>query len=608
MENCTTNKKMQTQAQIKITGNRIGERLLKKNLITREILDQAIEKQNFQSSDNRRKLGDILINDFKVSRHIVYREIADMYAFSEVDLSNGALQEKGSALVKSFFASLNDGLRKTAREYGIFPYSISASDDNTILIAASDPTCQTIQVIASALGYAQYEVQYCRNEIIQDLMNRILPSTNEYLEEFENLDDDQDNSEYEKEDINETEIDTEIHKSRLTNLIEGCFVEAVRAGASDIHFVPKTGRQVDFCFRIDGKLVLWHKQSGTKAESVAAVIKDRSKNVNRFDRDIAQDGYFQRKIDGVLIRFRVSILPVIGVEYERKLESIVVRILDDRKVITDLKKLGLLQKAHEDFVKAINQPQGLVILTGPTGSGKSTTLIAALGTVMTPELNVLTVEDPVEYLISGSRQLKINPKMDFEQAIRSILRHDPDIVMVGEMRDRITAEIAFKLANTGHLTFSTLHTNDAASVVSRLYKMGIEPFLIAYAVNIVVAQRLIRRLCKKCKEVEKNIDPAVPIAIGFSEEEITKIKFYKATGCEDCHAGYSGRLAIHEALMFTPDIRKAIFEMSENINEEKIREMAHDNGMLSLRGSGMERIRSGETTCSEIAFVTEGKN
>jgi type IV pilus assembly protein PilB len=187
-----------------------------------------------------------------------------------------------------------------------------------------------------------------------------------------------------------------------------------------------------------------------------AVVKDRSKGMDRFERERAQDGFIQREIDGHIIRFRVSVLPMVGTELKNKFESVVIRILDDRKVIKDLDKLGLTGYTKDVFVKAINQPQGMIILTGPTGSGKSTTLVAALYQVIDPTVNVLTVEDPVEYVIEGARQLKIGYKMNFEQAIRSILRHDPDIVLVGEMRDKETAETAIKLANTGHLTFSTL--------------------------------------------------------------------------------------------------------------------------------------------------------
>jgi len=250
--------------------------------------------------------------------------------------------------------------------------------------------------------------------------------------------------------------------------------------------------------------MLWHTQENTLPEAVMAVVKDRSKGLDRFERERAQDGFIQREIDGHIIRYRVSVLPTIGTELKNKFESIVIRILDDRKVIRDLGKLGLTGYANTAFVKAISQPQGMIILTGPTGSGKSTTLVAALYQVINPTKNVLTVEDPVEYVIEGARQLKIGYKMNFEQAIRSILRHDPDIVLVGEMRDKETAETAIKLANTGHLTFSTLHTNDAPSAVARLFKMGVEPFLIAYAINIIVAQRLIRKLCENCKKKIKS--------------------------------------------------------------------------------------------------------
>jgi type IV pilus assembly protein PilB len=299
-------------------------------------------------------------------------------------------------------------------------------------------------------------------------------------------------------------------------------------------------------------------------------------------------------------------MPIVGVEYRHKFESIVIRVLDDRKVITDLSKLGLMGPARTFFDKAISKPQGIVILTGPTGSGKSTTLVAALHQVIDPTLNVLTVEDPVEYIIKGARQLKIGPKMNFDLAIRGILRHDPDIVLVGEMRDKATAEIAIKLANTGHLTFSTLHTNDAPSAVSRLYKMGIEPFLIAYAINIIVAQRLIRTLCPACKRpVPKNeIDVETYIKFGFPPEDMDKISIFEAAGCDKCNGGYKGRAAIHEALYFTREIRNLITRSGEDVDEESVRAQAAKDGMWDLRRAGIERIKLGQTTLEEIAAAT----
>jgi type IV pilus assembly protein PilB len=375
---------------------------------------------------------------------------------------------------------------------------------------------------------------------------------------------------------------------------------------SDIHIIGKEGKRTEFMFRIDGNLKMFHVQENTMPEAIAAVVKDRSKNVDRFEREMSQDGFIQRMVDGHNIRYRVSIMPIVGTEFKHKFESIVIRVLDDRKVITDLSKLGLQGPAKDFFYKAISKPQGIVILTGPTGSGKSTTLIAALHQVIDPTVNVLTVEEPVEYIIKGARQLKIGHKMDFDQAIRGILRHDPDIVLVGEMRDKMTAEIAIKLANTGHLTFSTLHTNDAPSAVARLYKMGVEPFLIAYAINIIVAQRLIRTLCKLCKKAVKLSDKErlIYLKFGFTEEMLNNSTFYEPVGCDRCNQGWKGRAAIHEALYFTREIKQIIVSSGSDVDENAIREQAVKDGMWTLRRSGMERMMEGITTLEEIIATT----
>jgi type IV pilus assembly protein PilB len=381
-------------------------------------------------------------------------------------------------------------------------------------------------------------------------------------------------------------------------------VEAVRRGVSDVHVVAAEGNRTNFLFRVDGDLQVWHIQESTVPEAVLAVIKDRTKNVDRFEREMTQDGFIQRVIDGHQLRFRVSIMPIVTTEFKHKFESVVIRVLDDRKVITDLEKLGLQGPARQFFYKAINKPQGIIILTGPTGSGKSTTLIAALYQVIDPTVNVLTIEEPVEYIIKGARQLKIGPKMGFEEAIRGILRHDPDIVLVGEMRDKITADTAIKMANTGHLVFSTLHTNDAPSAIARLFKMGIEPFLLAYAINVIVAQRLIRTLCNVCKKPMDNNEKKDLLKFGLTEEDLATHTFYTAIGCEKCSGGYKGRAAIHEALYFTKPIKDIILNAGDKVDENAIREQAMKDGMWTLRRSGIERMKEGNTTLEEVVSNT----
>ncbi len=584
---------------------RTGEILVQRGVIDQEMLDKAMLLQSAEM-DSRRKLGEILVDDLNCDRHDIYRELARVFAFSEIDLEKEEIDEAKIEFVKNIYEAVERNSRHRMLSNNILPYRIEGKRRDTLLVLTDDPTNRDRVLLAKQFGFKYVEMAYSRQEHVREWIETIYPTTNEFLEiieesaNFETIDEEAD------EGVDEEELDLEINQSLIINLIEGCLLEATRRGSSDVHIIPGAENTSDFYFRIDGKLQHWHTQELIKPEAIAAVVKDRTRNVDRFERDTAQDGFIQRSIDGHLIRFRVSIIPIVAAEYRRKLESIVIRVLDDRKVISDLGQLGFQEQAKKDFTKAITKPQGMVILTGPTGCGKSTTLIAALHQVISPEVNVLTVEDPVEYMIYGARQIKIGHNLDFEAAIRAILRHDPDIVMVGEMRDKITADIAIKLANTGHLTFSTLHTNDAPAAVSRLFKMGVEPFLIAYAINIVVAQRLIRTICSECKVVDTELAYEVPASLGFSDAEIENTTFYKTVGCENCNNGFKGRAAIHEALFFTKQIRRIILESGDEVNEDAIREEGIKNSMLTLRASGRERIKEGIATCEEIAFATTG--
>ncbi len=587
--------------------DKIGFALLKKGVIDYETLEKSLRVKDTEDKKNRRNLGQILVNDFGADHDAVFREVSDLYAFREIYLSDEDLGKGRLDFIKKYVDGLAQNVRDMIVQSRMLPLKFDDKQPDKLIIISADPTDRRIPLIAREFGAKKYEVAYCRLKDLQNLLEQVIPPENEFLKLLENS---QVGIQVKEEEddtlVDEEALEAEISKSALVNLVEGALVEAVRQGASDIHIIAKEGNRTEFWFRTDGNLKMWHIQEKTMPEAVAAVVKDRSKNVDRFEREMSQDGFIQRLIDDHMLRFRVSIMPIVGVEFRHKFESIVIRVLDDRKVITDLNKLGLQGPARDFFTKAIAKPQGIVILTGPTGSGKSTTLIAALHQVIDPTVNVLTVEDPVEYIIRGARQLRIGPKMSFDQAIRGILRHDPDIVLVGEMRDKITAEIAIKLANTGHLTFSTLHTNDAPSAVARLYKMGIEPFLIAYAINIIVAQRLVRTLCPICKRaLEKNqIDRDVYLKFGFTDEDLENNTIYEAEGCDKCGGGYKGRAAIHEALYFSREIRNMIAKSGSDIDEDKIREQATRDGMWTLRRSGIERIKQGQTTLEEIASAT----
>ncbi|GAB1348756.1 GspE/PulE family protein [Ignavibacteriales bacterium] len=587
------------------TADKIGYTLLRKGIIDAATLEKALDAKANDVNKIKRNLAQILVEDFKYDHDIVFAEVASLYAFRDFDSIADRFTDEKIEEVKKYVKSLPDSLQQLLTLQKVIPLLFDPVIKDKLILGAVDPTNKKISKIAFDLKAKKYEVTFIKKSRYDKLMSHIDPVENEFLRNIQDAPQEIITDVPDDTQLDEEALEAEINKSALINLVEASLVEGTRRGVSDIHIVPQGAKRTDIMFRIDGNLQVWYSQDNTYPEAVIAVVKDRAKGLDRFEREKAQDGFIQREIDGTVIRFRVSILPMVGTELRSKFESVVIRILDDRKVITDLNKLGLAGYARTAFDDAIRKPQGMVILTGPTGSGKSTTLVAALYQVIDPTVNVLTVEDPVEYVIKGARQLKISHKMNFEQAIRAILRHDPDIVLVGEMRDKETAEVAIKLANTGHLTFSTLHTNDAPSAVSRLYKMGIEPFLIAYAINIIVAQRLIRRLCVDCKRRSTEIPEEVIHILGIDPEEWKEYEVYEPVGCPKCSGtGYKGRIAIHEALYFTKELKRVIVSSGEEVDEEKLKAQAKKDGSLNLRDTGLEKVKLGLTSFDEVISGT----
>jgi len=538
----------------------------------------------------------------------VFIEASKLYAFTEAKVS------VADALV--FLDTHQNRFAEEAWdemiEHFVLPVKIerdTGSGESKWIFVTPDPTRPEIHQIIQSLRLRRFEVQFTTESFMGALASESFLGRNMYLENLNESTAVDMGMTYEEEGlVDEDALEAEISRSHLINLFEGALLESVKVGASDIHIYPNPDGHIVIQFRVDGELDEWHVEDRFRPESFLAVVKDNSMNVDRFDRDIAQDGFIQRWIEGTLIRFRVSVLPIASPQQNLHAESIVIRVLDDRKVLTDLRQIGLLEDAYTRFQEAIRQPHGMVILTGPTGSGKSTTLVAALHSVVTPKVNVLTVEDPVEYLMKGVRQIKLGQKLGLEGALRAILRHDPDVVMVGEMRDRPTAELAIKLANTGHLTFSTLHTNDAPSAVSRLYKMGVEPFLIAYAINIIVAQRLMRMLCPACKAPNENPDHDFLHHIGFTDEDINGTTIYQAGRDDECRkckgTGFKGRRAIAETMLFTPKIRSLIMSSEDLVDEDSLRAVAIEEGMTTLPDAARQLVLNGDTSVEEAIRVT----
>jgi type IV pilus assembly protein PilB len=412
-------------------------------------------------------------------------------------------------------------------------------------------------------------------------------------EDMEAMADDLSDTYTDAEDLTQLKAVTE--EAPIVKFVNLLITQAVADGASDIHIEPQE-RDIRVRFRVDGVL----HEVMRSPKSIQSGVISRLKIMAEMDiaeRRIPLDGRIGLVIQGKPIDLRVSTLPTVYGE------KVVMRILDKSNVMLELSDLGFLPENFKRFEESYTKPYGMILVTGPTGSGKSTTLYATMNVVNRAEVNIVTTEDPVEYRLAGINQVQVNKKagLTFAAALRSILRQDPDIVLVGEMRDYETAHIGVEAALTGHLVLSTLHTNDAPSAITRLTEMGLEPFLVGSAIDCVLAQRLARRLCSKCKEPFKP-EPEVLVEAGFSEEVVAeRPELHQAVGCRACgNTGYKGRLALHEVMTITEEIERLTVARASS---EEIKRVAIEQGMRTLRHDGLAKVLTGITTLEEVGRV-----
>jgi type IV pilus assembly protein PilB len=387
-----------------------------------------------------------------------------------------------------------------------------------------------------------------------------------------------------------------VDETPIVRFVNKVLIDAIKQGASDIHFEPYEN-DYRVRFRTDGVLREMVKPPRNLASRLAARLKVMSQ-MDISERRVPQDGRIQMKLSrNRAIDFRVNTLPTLFGE------KIVLRILDPTSAQLGIDALGYEAEQKEMYLKALNQPQGMILVTGPTGSGKTVSLYTGLNILNTPERNISTAEDPVEINLTGINQVHVNPKvgLNFAEALRSFLRQDPDIIMVGEIRDLETAEIAIKAAQTGHLVLSTLHTNSAAETVTRMLNMGVPAFNLATSVDLIIAQRLARRLCKECAIPAEDIPHETLLTEGFTEQQLVDAKIMKAVGCDQCNEGYKGRVGIYEVVRITPKIASIIMEEGNSI---QIQDAATEEGFNTLRLSALRKVAQGVTTLEEANRIT----
>lgn len=557
---------------------KLGELLVEHEYITAQELEEALNKLD----NTDKKIGEVLVDLGYVKEEDLIEVLEFQRGIPHADLDKYFFDPSLAELVPE----------NIARRYLAVP--MEKSSQNKLKVVMADPTDLVAIDDLEMLSNFSVEPLYGAPKQIRAAIDRLYGSdeidiSNIFadfdLEDLEELSDNQDEEIYEEDQIREMVDEAPIIK--LANYI---ISKAYQKGASDIHIEPEEDK-IRVRFRIDGVL----KKEMTAPKSSHRALVSRIKiiaNLDITEHRVPQDGRIKMIFKGEKLDMRVSTLPTI------RGEKVVIRLLAQNTSLLDLDNLGLSEYNREKFGKLIKKPNGVLLLTGPTGSGKSTTLFAALNDLNSSQINMLTIEDPVEYQIPGINQVQAQPKagLTFAKTLRSILRQDPDIIMIGEMRDQETAEIAVRSALTGHLVFSTLHTNDAVSSITRLTDMGLAPYLVAASLNGVVAQRLVRKLCPHCKEKRKLTKTDLKY---LNQPELKEAYF--AVGCEKCNnSGYNGRLAIQEIFEIDNQVKEMI---SDQKGKEKISEYAHSKGMISLKEDGIAKIKKGETDVAELRRI-----
>ncbi len=545
---------------------RIGEMLIDAGVLTPEQLHEGLKKQK----ETGEPLGKVITKLGFLTEHDFIIALSQQLDLPYLFLNNYNFDPEVKSLIPEEYARHNK----------IIPLFKIGS---TLMIGISDPTNIDIFDELSRMTKMEIEPTLCAESEILESLDEIYGTSRDMdsvLQKIRTMDRDK-----------KQRPDEE---SPMIKLVELMFEQAVKMKASDIHIEPEESL-LRVRYRIDGVMQTVYEHPADLQDEIISRVKVMS-NLNITEKRTPQDGRFNMVISEKPFDFRVSTLPTVYGE------NVVIRILDQSSIQMKLADLGMAPEMLKAFNQALHEPNGIILVTGPTGSGKSTTLYASLNTINSPDKNIITIEDPVEYRLPLIRQSNVNPKigLSFAAGLRSILRQDPDIIMVGEIRDSETATVAVQAAMTGHLVLSTLHTNDTVSSATRLIDMGVEPFLVASSTKAILAQRLVRKICNRCKmayEPEKEILEELNLA-----NIKQKIKFYKGKGCKNCrHTGYKGRVGLYEILLITEGVRRLIVAKA---GYDNLLDKALEEGLIQLKYDGIRKVIQGITTLDEVLRVS----
>lgn len=559
-------------------SSRVGDLLVRTGLITPDQLGKAQEAQKASGGF----VGSQLVKLGFIAEKDLVKTVSDQYGVQIIELNNYEFDPNVLSLIP----------QNVAVKHHVIPL---VKDDSTLTVAMLDPSNIVALNDIKFITGLDIKVGIAPESEIKTTIEKIYENNASYESIIGDF-----NDEVEVVDVSDTvdlnELEKATEDAPVVKLVNAILTDAIKKGASDIHIEPYE-KVFRVRFRIDGVLYEIMKPPPKLKNAITSRLKIMA-DLDIAERRLPQDGRIKLKIGGGKeMDFRVNVLPTLFGE------KVVLRLLDKSNLQLDMTKLGFETKQLKDFKDAIYKPHGMVLVTGPTGSGKTTTLYSALAELNQIGTNISTAEDPVEFNLAGINQAQMNDEIgfNFASALRAFLRQDPDVIMVGEIRDYETAEIGIKASLTGHLVLSTLHTNDAPATVNRLLNMGVEPFLVASSINLILAQRLARKVCTNCA-VEVEVNPEVLVSVGINPAEARNIKVKQGKGCPKCsNTGYKGRIALYEVMPMYDELREFILNgaSTAEIKKESVR-----LGMMTLRGSGLLRLKEGVTTIEEVLRVT----
>lgn len=571
------------------------EHLVKNQVITSA---QAIQvtKVKQQNPADKRSMAELLEQEFAINRDVMRQQIAQYYAFRVVDPKERSVRRLLPSEINKILRSLPDAVQQQLLKAQLLPYDLAENQPDKIVLVTPNPSDREIHKLARALPYKKFEICYLKesdwldfrrmlsSERDKPVPEKVVTSVPEVAEsDFEGT------------------MDREITRTQLHSQLDNIFADALRNKVTEIHFVPLGPRKTDVLFRMDGHLSLWASMEDVRCEAVTTAIKTTGINLDRYERLAIQQGMIHRMVERRPLRLSVSTIPVISRDPGLRYESVVLHVMRESDSVASLESLGLDPHSAEVLGVALAGMRGLVLFAGFDRNSLRGTIAAALRSIVKPALNILTVEEPVEFLVDGARQIKLNPRLTASDAIRAIGAHDPDVVVLGEIDDPGVASVALKMANIGQLVFCSIHARNGITGLSRLFQEVGNGLLLGDALTAVLAQQTVRTLCPRCKQlVPPGSIPRVLSHLRLVPGEPVPAAIYRAVGCIDCRSGYRGREILFEGIPATADLREVLTGGENRLNAAAVLNAAILDGMIPLRTKALDLVAKGQTTVDQV--------